>query len=196
MAIDDVRLPIDVERGVRGGPVFRTTIVSLANGDEKRNIEWEVRRGVWNVGYGIQKRDQMDSVYDFFHARYGRAYGFRFRDWMDYSVKEGPTLEVVGEPTKRQLARLHTDTIRPYIREVRYPDLSTLKVYIDNVITAAYTVEPLGVIAFTGGDPGENVLTTFEYDVPVRFDTDTLESILNTFREGSIPSIPIVELLK
>lgn len=196
MAIDDVRLPIDVERGVQGGPVFRTTIVTLANGDEKRNVEWQVRRGQWNVGYGIQGRDDMESVYDFFHARMGQAYGFRFRDWMDYEVTAGATLDIAGQPTKRQLARVHTDTVRPYIREVRYPILSTLKVYIDNVITAAYTVEPLGVIAFTGGDPGDNVLTTFEYDVPVRFDTDTLESVLNTYKEGAIPRIPIVELLK
>lgn len=196
MAIDNVRLPIDVERGVRGGPSFRTTIVSLANGDENRNQEWETRRGAWNIGYGIQKREDMEEIYNFFHARRGMAYGFRFRDWMDYSVKEGPTLEVIGQPAKRQLARLHDDVIRPYTRVVRYPVADTLKVFVDYVLTEAYTLDALGVLTFTGGDPGDNVLTTFEYDIPVRFDTDTLEVELNTFREGRAPSIPIVELLK
>ena len=39
-----------------------------------------------------------------------------------------------------------------------------------------------------GGDAG------FEFDVPVRFDSDKLEISLQGFRHGAIPSIPIVEV--
>ena len=34
----------------------------------------------------------------------------------------------------------------------------------------------------------------FEFDVPVRFDTDYLEVDLAYFEAGQIPSIPIIEI--
>jgi uncharacterized protein (TIGR02217 family) len=38
------------------------------------------------------------------------------------------------------------------------------------------------------------VTAGFEFDVPVRFDTDRLEINLQGFRHGAIPHIPIVEV--
>ncbi len=34
----------------------------------------------------------------------------------------------------------------------------------------------------------------FEFDVPVRFDTDRIEVNMASFASGEIPSIPIVEV--
>ncbi len=54
-----------------------------------------------------------------------------------------------------------------------------------------------GVITFAGGHiPGVGAATTagFEFDVPVRFDTDQLEINLTQIEAGSIPHIPIVEI--
>ena len=34
----------------------------------------------------------------------------------------------------------------------------------------------------------------FEFDVPVRFDTDRLEISLTSFAAGDIPAIPLVEI--
>jgi uncharacterized protein (TIGR02217 family) len=44
--------------------------------------------------------------------------------------------------------------------------------------------------------PGAGVPVTagFEFDVPVRFDSDTLDVTLDIERLGSITSIPLVEL--
>ena len=44
-------------------------------------------------------------------------------------------------------------------------------------------------------DPGAGQVTAgFEFDVPVRFDTDTIDINLAAFEAGDIPSIPIVEV--
>ena len=54
-----------------------------------------------------------------------------------------------------------------------------------------------GAIAFDAGHiPADGAVITagFEFDVPVRFDTDRLEISVDGFRHGSIPSIPIVEI--
>ena len=52
-----------------------------------------------------------------------------------------------------------------------------------------------GVITFAAA-PGAGVLVTagFEFDVPVRFDTDRLDVTWDLDRLGSIASIPLVEV--
>lgn len=193
MAIDNVRLPVDVERGAQGGPGFKTTVISLASGDEQRNQEWSRSRGKWNIGYGIQKRADFEAVYAFFHARAGMARGFRFRDWLDYRVEYGVVGSVAGDTTKRQLVRVYADLVNPYVRNIVLPVTDTVKVYVGSVLTTDYTLLSNGVLDFLT-DPGPTVVASFEYDVPARFDTDDLNVDLKTYLVGSIPSIPIVEL--
>jgi uncharacterized protein (TIGR02217 family) len=190
---DDVRLPIDIERGATGGPGFQTTVITLANGDESRNQEWEASRDKFNIGYGIQKRADMEAVYSFFMARRGRARGFRFRNWLDYQVKEQAVGIVEGEPTQRQLIRPYSDGAVSTYRIVTHPVEETLRVYVNNVLTESYTLEDNGVLVF-GADPGNNVKATFEFDIPARFDNDDLNVQLNTYMEGTFPSIQIIEL--
>jgi uncharacterized protein (TIGR02217 family) len=61
-----------------------------------------------------------------------------------------------------------------------------------------YAVNPdTGLVTFLGGHiPADGAIITagFEFDVPVRFDTDKLEINIQGFRHGAIPSIPIVEI--
>ena len=52
-----------------------------------------------------------------------------------------------------------------------------------------------GVITFTTA-PGNGVIVRagFEFDVPVRFDSDALDVTLDLERLGSITSIPLLEI--
>ena len=52
-----------------------------------------------------------------------------------------------------------------------------------------------GLITFTTAPaPGVAITAGFEFDVPVRFDTDALDVTLDLERLGSITSIPLIEL--
>ncbi len=54
-----------------------------------------------------------------------------------------------------------------------------------------------GVVTFLAGHippPGAAVTAGFNFDVPVRFDTDYLEVDLGYFEAGQIPNIPIIEI--
>ena len=42
--------------------------------------------------------------------------------------------------------------------------------------------------------PAPPITAGFQFDVPVRFDTDYLEVDLSHFEAGEIPNIPIVEI--
>jgi uncharacterized protein (TIGR02217 family) len=38
------------------------------------------------------------------------------------------------------------------------------------------------------------VTAGYEFDIPVRFDTDRIEISLAAFKAGSVPSVPLVEI--
>jgi uncharacterized protein (TIGR02217 family) len=53
------------------------------------------------------------------------------------------------------------------------------------------------VVSFATAPAAGAVLTAaFEYDVPVRFDTDRLDVELSGFDAADVPSIPLVEVLE
>ena len=81
MIIDNTRLPIDVERGAKGGPVFNTTINVSDGGAVSANQNWAYPLYRGDIGYGIQSKDNLNEVIEFFWARRGRLRGFLFRDW-------------------------------------------------------------------------------------------------------------------
>jgi uncharacterized protein (TIGR02217 family) len=62
----------------------------------------------------------------------------------------------------------------------------------------AYTADPdTGLVLFLPGHvpaTGHPITAGFEFDVPVRFDSDALEVTLDLERLGSITSIPLVEI--
>ena len=72
-------------------------------------------------------------------------------------------------------------------------------------MTVARDTVPLGPDAFTvdvttgtvelAPAPGVVVSAGFQFDVPVRFDTDAVEASVTGFKAGHIPSIPLVEVL-
>lgn len=200
MAFDEVRLPTDVERGASGGPGFLTNIVSLNSGKEQRNSLWTYDRGEWDIGYGIQTRAQALAVRDFFMARIGRARGFRFRDWSNYTTDttRHPTGETGdGSETVFQLYYDYTDTAGFYYRKPIYkPVAGTVKMYIDGNENSAFTLDTTtGIVTFTSAPySGAVVEWTGEFDLPVRFDTDRLNMVVTTKEVISAPSIPIVEL--
>jgi uncharacterized protein (TIGR02217 family) len=52
-----------------------------------------------------------------------------------------------------------------------------------------------GLVTFDAPPASGAVISAgFEFDVPVRFDTDRLDIALSRFRAGDIPSIPLIEL--
>lgn len=206
MAFHEVRFPDDISRGARGGPERRTQIVELASGDEERNASWANSRRRYDVSYGIRRADNLASVVTFFEARYGRLYGFRFKDWSDY--KSCPPSGIVdpldqligtgdGAETEFRLVKHYASGPRTWSRTITKPVAGTVRVALDGVEQPSgwATDYTTGVVTFTSA-PGDGVAITagFEFDVPVRFDSDTLDVTLDIERLGSITSISLVEI--
>jgi len=59
-----------------------------------------------------------------------------------------------------------------------------------------YTVDTAsGFIRFDHPpDVGAEISAGFEFDVPVRFDTDRIQTSVASFQAGDVPSVPVVEV--
>jgi len=188
MAFHEVRFPDNISRGARGGPERRTQIVELASGDEERNASWANSRRRYDV------------------ARNGRLHGFRFKDWGDHksglpSQVSAPTDQSIGTgdgaTTAFQLVKRYASGALSWTRIITRPVAGSVKVALDGVeqISGWSVDTTTGVVSF-GAAPGASVAVTagFEFDVPVRFDSDTLDVTFDLERLGSITSIPLVEI--
>ncbi|MCT8999722.1 DUF2460 domain-containing protein [Chelativorans intermedius] len=206
MAFHEVRFPDDISRGARGGPERRTQIVELASGDEERNASWANSRRRYDVAYGIRRADDLATVVAFFEARNGRLYGFRFKDWADYksclpSGTPAPTDQLIGtgdgEATAFQLVKTYASGAQSWTRTIAKPVAGTVRVALDGAEQlGGWSVDATtGVVTFDMAPAmGAAVTAGFEFDVPVRFDTDALDVTLDLERLGSITSIPLLEI--
>ena len=206
MAFHEARFPDNISRGARGGPERRTQIVQLASGDEERNASWANSRRRYDVAYGIRRADDLAAVVAFFEARNGRLHGFRYKDWADYksalpSQAITPTDQQIGTGTGTQqtfqLAKRYTSGAQTWVRTITKPVAGTVRVALGMVEQmSGWTVDTTtGVITFTVAPAGGVIVRAgFEFDVPVRFDSDTLDVTLDFERLGSITSIPLLEI--
>ncbi|MEZ5851827.1 MAG: DUF2460 domain-containing protein [Hyphomicrobiaceae bacterium] len=210
MSFHDVRFPTEISRGATGGPERRTDIVVLGSGFEERNARWAHARRRYNAGYGIKALDQLHTVIAFFEERRGRLYGFRWKDHTDW--RSGPP-EIAptaldqtiglgdGITAAFQLLKRYGSTFAPYDRPIRKPVAGSVLLAVDGASQtdgAQFDLDATtGLVTFRAGHvpaSGATITAGFDFDVPVRFDTDKLEINVNGFRHGAIPSIPLVEI--
>lgn len=197
MTFHEVRFPDDIAYGATGGPAYSTSVVATASGYEQRNMNWSAARGAWDVSSGLKKPRQLDLLIAFFRARKGKAYGFRFKDWTDYKAT-GQLLGTGNGANKVfQLVKIYASGAGSETRTITKPVLGTVKPYLAGVLQASgWSINTAtGVLTFsTAPAQGVAVTADFEFDVPVRFDTDSMEATIENFNINEWSSIPIVEI--
>src|SRR4029450_13169837 len=171
----EVRFPDNIAYGATGGPEFATTVVATGSGHEKRNVNWSEARGRWDVASGLKKQAQIDELLGFFRARGGKAYGFRFKDWTDYKATGQLLGTGDGAQTQFQLVKHYPSGSVIEVRTITKPVAGSGHVYKEAVEqVVGWSVAPTtGLVAFSVPPAlGVEVTADFEFDVPVRLDTD------------------------
>jgi uncharacterized protein (TIGR02217 family) len=206
MAFHEIRFPDGISRGAKGGPERRTRIVELASGDEERNASWANSRRRYDVSYGVRRADDLAAVIAFFEARNGRLHAFRFKDWSDYksclpSAAPSPTDQIIGtgngSTTTFALTKTYVSGAQSWARAILKPVAGTVTVSLNGIAQGSgWSVNTTtGIVTFAvPPTTGAVIRAGFEFDVPVRFDTDELPVTLDIERTGSIPSIPLIEV--
>jgi len=192
------RFPDDISYGATGGPQFNTNVVTVSSGAEVRNINWQEARAVYNVTHAVKTKAQMQNLIAFFRNVRGKAIGFRFKDWTDYTavgeqIGTGDGVNTTFQLTKTYSVGLGT---AQYVRKITKPVAGTVTVYINGVPDAGATVDTTTGIVTTSIVPAVGAIITadFEFDVPARFDIDEMQITLDHAELQSWNQITIVEI--
>ncbi len=208
MAFHDIRFPANLSFGSVGGPERRTEVVTLANGFEERNTPWAHSRRRYEAGAGLRTLDDVEMLIAFFEARRGRMHSFRWKDWSDYkscapSQRPAPLDQVIGTGDGVQASFFLSKTYRSghetYTRHITKPVAGTVTAAVardPKVEGLEFTVDHArGEIIFAvPPDIGVMVSAGFEFDVPVRFDTDAIVTSVSSFQAGEVPDVPVMEV--
>lgn len=208
MAFHEVRFPASVSFGALGGPERRTEIVTLANGFEERNSPWAQSRRRYDAGLGLRSLDDLEALIAFFEARAGQLHGFRWKDWADYrsapaarplGAEDQPLGVGDGRTAVFGLVKTYASGGQTELRRITKPVAGTVLVALNGVRQVEgvhYTLDPTsGTLTFVvPPGAGERVTAGFEFDVPVRFDTEGIRVSVANFQAGSVPDVPVVEV--
>ncbi len=209
MAFHNIRFPLDIALGSRGGPQRLTDIVTLVSGAEERNSRWADSRRRFNAGYGVKSLADMQLVLDFFEERRGRFHSFLWRDGLDNSsADDGNTVSPFdqsigvgdGIKTQFQLIKRYGGSFDPYDRKVTKPVAASMRVAVNGVelLEPEFTLDALNGIVSLATAPGslQAITAGYDFDIPVRFDTDNLEIEMAGFDAAIAPNIPVIEVLE
>lgn len=207
MSFHEVRLPARLAFGSTGGVERRTEIVTLGSGFERRSTPWAEGRRRYLIGASLRSLDDMAALTDFFEARMGRLWGFRFRDFADFkSCAPGGSVSATdqvldqGDGVRIEFAlvkRYGDDETAPE-RRIAKPVEGTVRVAIGGIERPeeTFAVDPAtGLITLDEPPTAGAVVTAgFEFDTPVRFDTDRIEVTLESFNAGRMAATPLIEV--
>jgi uncharacterized protein (TIGR02217 family) len=178
--------------GDEGGNLLDAVVGGEESAKANRAVEHLVQ--LVNIGHALVE------------ARNGRLYGFRFKDWADFksclpSQTPGPTNQPIGTgngaATLFQLTKRYTSGAQSWSRVITKPVAGTVTIALNGTPQASgWSVSTTtGLMTFvTAPAVGVAITAGFEFDVPVRFETDALDVTLDLERLGSITSIPLIEL--
>lgn len=208
MAFHEVRFPANLSFGSLGGPERRTEIVALASGFEERNTPWAHARRRFDAGMGLRSLDDLAALVAFFEARAGQMHGFRWKDWSDFK-SSAPSQALAfddqeiargdGNRVRFQLTKTYASGPARYERPITKPVLDSVRAGVGGVERFPgedYEVDhQTGLITFhEPPEPGAAVTAGYEFDVPVRFDTDRIAVSVASFQAGEMPQIPVIEV--
>ena len=207
MSFHDVSFPMRIARGAIGGPVRRTNIATRKNGKEIRINSNANSLRHWQISSKNADLNDLAEVVNFYEARMGRLYPFRFRDPFDNkscapnnALNKNDQKIGVGDGANKsfQLVKNYGDAANIYARKITKPVLGSVLIAIDGVLkTDGFAIDYLtGIINFTNAPNAGQIITAgFEFDCVVRFDNEQLELSLDGQTNGHIADILINEVL-
>lgn len=205
--IETPRYPDNIGYGSQFKTKWNTSVVETGSGHEVRNRNWSSSRKRYDVAYGVRSQSDLYIVLEFFEVVGGRADGFRFKDWSDFK-SVSPLVDVAsddqqfgtgdGAETEFQLTKTYTKGSGTYTRTINKPVSGTVLIEVNGVLqteTTHYTIDyTTGIVTFNSAPTNTHEIKWGgEFDVPVRHDTDELETDIDGYDSGNA-SIPLVEI--
>lgn len=183
--LETPRFPASPSFGFTATPIFDTTKIRTAGGQEDRNSPTEQPLWAMDFTVGPREEDEIQELNEWFNALGGEFVGFRVRNWADYKscrINEDP------EPTDQPLVALDTSPlsyqlVKRYTKGAKSRDLDILKPVGDTIrvgnhlgveqASSRWTLDSVtGILVPLETFEGTPSTWGGEFDLPVRFDGD------------------------
>ena len=196
--IETPRLPDTISYGSSGGPSFKTFVFTGDSGRDGLVQGWERVKARYDVQYAIRDIVDLRAVVNMFYNCRGKAVGFRFKDHSDFVATDEPCIGLVnGVNTTFRLQKRYTSGALSFDRRIFKPVAGTLSVEKNgsgigftsfNTTTGVFTLSSAPIIS-------DVITASFQFDVPVRFDTDEMMVSRENHELLTWDSIPLVEII-
>jgi uncharacterized protein (TIGR02217 family) len=197
----EVRFPARLAFGSGSGIERKTEIVSLASGYERRISPWALGRRRYLIGAGVKSLVDAAELLAFFEAREGRLYGFRFKDFADFkscalNIGVAATDQVIGTGDGARKVFPLCKAYGGVVRDITKPVSGTVRVAVDGIEASGFTVdETTGVVTLASAPAaGKAVTAGFEFDTPVRFDSERIDLTLEGVDAGRLTAVSLIEI--
>lgn len=142
--------------GWQGGPTFKTQVVPMASGRERRNAQIDQPQYAFQAPYQNIKREAYQGVKDLFAVCRGMLHCFKFRDELDYVADAWQFGTGDGIATVFQLGKVvavgplsyKTDV---YVVDNLDPDAPAPAITVNGTPTAGTVDYDRGTVTFAGG---------------------------------------------
>ena len=148
--IETPRFPDDIAQGVITTAEFDTDVVIRHSGHENRFPNWSEERLMADASYGAKTVDQARALLRFFRIARGRAYGFRFKDWLDFAAVQSdgilvPDLTLDPDGKIATLWKQYVNSPNEYRRRIAKPvDNGTFNYWLNaalQTVVTDYTID-------------------------------------------------------
>ena len=223
----EVRFPLDIGAGSNFGPSYSTDVVTMPNGAEQRNVNWSYPRCSGSISMGVKEEADFQRLLIFFHNRCGKAYGFRFFDYMDHAgvfeylgTSDGSTRsyqlnknyvdEILNLAKTRKIIKPVYGSVRVFLMQLTEVEAENFnwskQIEFRNNLSKSipegveqmlnwYIDTTTGIITFVNAPPANMaILASFDFDVPVRFDSDSMVANWELVKAAGWTDIPLIEL--
>lgn len=196
--IETPRLDDNISFGSSGGPTFKTYIFEGDSGIEGSVDAWSKVKARYDLQYAIRDIDDFVAVRNMFYNCRGRARGFRFKDPVDFIAIDEPCSGTVnGVNTTFKLQKQYVAGSTTFERRIVKPVSGTISVKKNGIVQGTASVDTTtGIVTFLTAPSGGDVITaSFEFDIPVRFDTDAMPVSHEGHELLTWGSLPLVEII-
>jgi uncharacterized protein (TIGR02217 family) len=211
----DTLFPLSLSTGATISHEFQTLITRVDNGFETRNPRWNTSLRLYTLRTARSLQD-LEIMRAFFVVMRGRQRSFRFKDFSEYTSSSWGTSDVTpnaitpldqnigtgdGSTVDFQIRKQYTVAGNTITRNITKPVDDTVRIAVAGSELVAGSPTDF-VIDYTTGiatlsvapSNGQAVTAGFEFDVPVRFDTDILAAQFVSTFELEVPQVVLREV--
>lgn len=201
------RLELGFDYGAVGGMAFETEIVEVASDKEQRNALRYLPLGRWQLGErtllesAVEAIEEVTYLKAFHAARLGSFEGFRFKDWSDYQAKGQYIGTGDGVKTQFQFQKGYTIGLTTFYRPITKiaigVDWEILIEFLPPGFQTNFVLNHnTGILTFDQPLPvGCVIICSFEFDVPVWFESDQIGFKLAGYDKDTGEAIYLLESL-